>query len=303
MALSRRAFLASAAAVVAGCGGPSGEPELVWGKRGVVAGDLIRPRAVTMLPGDRLYIVDFTARIQCYDANGVYQNISWQTPDYSNGRPSGMGTTRAGEVIVADSHYHIVRVYDTNGRELFTRGGQAGPEAGQFGYISDVVEDKQGGWYLSEFGANERITRLDPSGNVIHVWGNHGSEPGEFSHARAMAIGPDDQLYVADGCNHRVQVFDTNGKWLRSLGKHGTGPGEFAYPYDVAFNSKGELCVIEMGNHRVQKLTTNGEPRAMWGGPGRKPGQLYSPWALAIDSRDRIHLMDTENHRVQRIRL
>jgi DNA-binding beta-propeller fold protein YncE len=214
-----------------------------------------------------------------------------------------MGVTRAGQVIVADSHYHIVRVYDPTGKELFTRGGQAGSEPGQFSYISDVVEDRQGGWYVSEFSANERITRLDPQGEVVHVWGSHGSESGEFNRVRAMTLGPDGHLYVADSCNHRIQVFDAAGKWLKSLGKHGTDPGQFVYPYDVAFNSRGDLYVVEMGNHRVQKLSTTGEPRATWGGPGRKPGQLYSPWGLVIDSRDRIHVLDTENHRVQRIRL
>lgn len=303
MSLSRRAFLASAAAAMAGCGGTPSAPELVWGRRGVVAGDFVRPRAVTILPGDLLYIVDFTARIQAYDANGKYLNITWQTPDFRNGRPSGLGVTRSGQVIVADSHYHTVRVYDANGNEIFTRGGQAGPEPGQFGYISDVVEDKQGGWYVSEFGANERITKLAPNGDVVCVWGAHGNETGEFSHARALAIGPDDLLYVADGCNHRIQVFDAAGKWVKTLGRHGTEPGEFDYPYDVAFNSKGDLYVVEMGNNRVQKLSTNGAAKEMWGGPGRRPGQLYSPWALAVDSRDRVHVIDTENHRVQRIRL
>ncbi len=301
--MSRRAFLASAAVVVAGCGGPSAEPDLVWGKRGVVNGDFIRPRAVTIVPGDRLYIVDFTARIQCYDTDGKYQNITWQTPDFRNGRPSGLGATRDGKVIVADSHYHTIRVHDANGVELFTRGGTAGPDAGQFGYISDVVEDRHGAWYVSEFGANERITKLDPKGDVKRVWGSHGNEQNQFNHIRAMAVGPDDNLYVADAMNHRVQVFDAAGNWVRTLGKHGTEPGEFAYPYDVAFNSKGHLCVVEMGNHRVQKLNVGGESLAMWGGPGRKSGQLYSPWGLAVDSRDRIHVLDTENHRVQRIRL
>src|SRR5262245_33291882 len=30
----------------AGCGGASSEPELVWGRRGVQGGDLVKPRAI-----------------------------------------------------------------------------------------------------------------------------------------------------------------------------------------------------------------------------------------------------------------
>src|SRR5690348_6558519 len=50
-----------------GCGGDASRPERVWGKRGVQNGDFVRPRAIAIDANDRLYIVDFTARIQVYD--------------------------------------------------------------------------------------------------------------------------------------------------------------------------------------------------------------------------------------------
>jgi DNA-binding beta-propeller fold protein YncE len=301
--MTRRTFLASAATAAAGCGRVCEKPELVWGKRGVVAGDFVRPRAVTLLAGDTLYVVDFTARIQAYDADGRYRGVTWQTPDYRNGRPSGLATTRDGNIIVCDSHYHTLRVYTPNGRELFTRGGTAGPALGEFGYVSDAVEAPDGTWFVSEFGANERITQLDPAGRAVLTFGQRGSAPGEFNHIRALALGPDQLLYAADAGNHRVQVFDAVGSLVRIIGRHGASPGQFAYPYDLTFGPRGDLYVVEFENHRVQKLSATGEPRTRWGGPGRLPGRLYSPWALAVDSRDRVHVIDTENHRVQRIRI
>src|SRR5947209_9059869 len=75
--------------VMAGCGGKGEQPELVWGRRGVQPGDLVRPRALAIDARDRLYIVDFTARIQVYDSDGHYLDIGWRTPDYRKGRPSG----------------------------------------------------------------------------------------------------------------------------------------------------------------------------------------------------------------------
>lgn len=293
----------SAALAAAGCGRVSEKPELVWGKRGIVAGDFVRPRAVTLLADDTLYIVDFTARIQAYDADGRYLGITWQTPDYRNGRPSGLATTRDGNIIVCDSHYHTVRVYTPEGQALFTRGGTAGPALGEFGYISDAVEAADGSWFVSEFGANERITKLDPSGRAVMTWGQRGIEPGEFNHIRALALGPDHLLYVADASNHRVQVFDHRGTFVRRIGSHGSLPGQLSYPYDVTFGPHGDLYVVEFENHRVQKFSVKGEAKGTWGGPGRGPGKLYSPWALAVDSRDRVHVIDTENHRVQRMRL
>jgi DNA-binding beta-propeller fold protein YncE len=129
-------------------------------------------------------------------------------------------------------------------------------------------------------------------------------DPGQFSRIRALALGPDGLLYVADACNHRIQVFTRDGQLVRVLGEPGEGPGQLSYPYDLAFGKLGEasmLYVAEYGNHRVQKFDLDGNSVGTWGGPGKQPGKLHSPWALAVDSRGRVHVIDTENHRVQRI--
>jgi len=286
-----------------GCSRLSEQPDLLWGKRGVMPGDFVRPRAIAILPGDRLYIVDFTARIQAYDADGKYLGITWQSPDFRSGRPSGLDVTRDGNVIVSDSHYSTVRIYSPEGKELYTLGGVQGSEPGQFGYISDAIQDKDGQWFVSEFGANERISKLDSEGKCVGTWGQLGTKPGQFNHIRALALGPDGMLYVADAGNHRIQVFNKEGKYQRSIGEMGDALGQFSYPYDVSFGPHGHLYVVERVNQRVQKLTTDGKALAAWGGPGRAPGKLYSPWALAVDSKDRVHVVDSENHRVQRIRM
>jgi sugar lactone lactonase YvrE len=282
------------ALVLAGCNGGS-RPELVWGKKGVHDGDFVRPRACIIDGHDRLWVVDFTARIQGYDLDGKHLGVTWTTPDYRKGRPSGLGLDRDGHLIVCDSHYSCLRIYDHEGTELRTIHGP-------FAYVSDVVQDEDGFFYISEFGECQRITKLDPTGKVITRWGCEGTDPGQFARPRALALGPDGLLYVADACNHRIQVFDRQGQFVRQFGTPGDGPGELRYPYDLGFDPDGFLLVVEYGNHRVQKFTAEGESQAVWGGPGREPGRLHCPWGLAIDRRGRVHVVDTENHRVQRFR-
>jgi DNA-binding beta-propeller fold protein YncE len=288
--------------VVAGCGGVASRPDLVWGKKGVRDGSFVRPRAAVIDHHDRLFIVDFTARIQAFDLDGNHLGVTWATPDYRNGRPSGLGLDLDGNIIVADSHYNCFRVYSAEGKELKCIGSPT-PSAGQphFGYVSDVVQDEDGFYYVAEFGEVQRITKLDAYGKFVTSWGAEGGEPGQFARVRALALGPDGLLYAADACNHRIQVFDRDGKLVRAWGSIGTGEGELSYPYDLAFNQEGVLYVVEYGNHRVQKFTAEGESLGCWGGPGREPGRLNCPWALAIDRRGRVHVLDTENHRVQRI--
>jgi sugar lactone lactonase YvrE len=285
----------AACGLLAGCGPGGAPPGLVWGKKGVRDGDLVRPRACVIDREDRLWVVDFTARVQAYDLDGKHLGLTWSTPDYRKGRPSGLGLDREGRLIVCDSHYGCLRIYEPGGTEVrCIRGG--------FAYVSDAVQDEDGFFYLSEFGEVQRISKLDPSGKVVARWGGEGPEPGQLARPRALALGPDGLLYVADSCNHRVQVFDRDGKLVRHWGTPGDGPGELRYPYDLAFGPGGALYVAEFGNHRVQKFTPEGEPLGTWGGPGREPGRLHCPWGLVVDRQGRVHVLDTENHRVQRFK-
>jgi DNA-binding beta-propeller fold protein YncE len=298
----RRCLLAAATALLlAGCDGAHAEPELVWGKRGVQDGDLVKPRAAAIDAQDRIYVVDWTARIQVFDRDGNYLGPTWTTPDYRNGRPSGLSIDRDGNLLVSDSHYHCLRVYSPQGKQLRILGGEAGSGPGQLGYVSDAVQDEDGFYYIAEFGENQRITKLDAHGGFVTSWGAPGAEPGQFARVRALALGPDGNLYAADACNHRIQVFTRAGKLVRVWGTPGSEPGQLSYPYDLAFAPGPYLYVVEYGNHRVQKFTPEGQSLGCWGGPGREPGRLRSPWALVVDSRGRVHVLDSENDRVQRI--
>ena len=296
-------LVAAAPVLLCGCGGSGDRPELVWGNRGVQGGELVKPLAIAIASKDRLYLVDWTARIQAFDRNGQFLGISWTTPDYRNGRPSGLSIDANDNVVVSDSHYHCVRVYSPSGSLLRTIGGTPGTQPGQLSYISDAVRDAAGNFYLAEFGDNQRISKFDAAGNFLKCWGSPGTEKGQFARIRAMTLGPDGNLYLADACNHRIQVFTTDGGFVRSWGTPGTENDQLSYPYDVAF-SRGEppyLYVAEFGNSRVQQFTLQGESLGCWGSPGRNPGQLCSPWALAVDSRGRVHVADSLNDRIQRI--
>lgn len=285
-----------------GLGGGGTDPELVWGSKGFQPGLVARPRAIAIDPNGHLFLVDFTARVQTYDLDGKFLGHSWTTPDFRNGRPSGLGTDRAGNLIVSDSHYHCVRIYSFDGKELKVIGGQGGSEPGQLGYVSDCVQDADGFYYISEFGQNDRISKFDPDGQFVACWGRTGQGPLEFNRVRGMAIGPDGLLYAADACNHRVQVMTRSGEFVREFGRAGSEPGQFNLPYDLAFGPSGHLYVVERGNTRVQKFLPDGTPVATWGTAGQGPGQLADPWAVAVDRAGRVHVVDTENHRVQRVK-
>ena len=281
----------------------SAEPELVWGVHGRKPGRVHKPRVAAFDAEDHLYLADLTDRIQVFDRDGTFLR-QWNTPDFNVDGPSGLSVDRSGRLLVADTHFYRVLVYDRAGTLLFQIGdGVQGTTPGRFGYPTDVVTDRAGNFYVSEYGENDRIQVFSPEGKWLRQWGGHGYEPGEFLRPRALAIDDDDRIYVADSTNNRIQVFDTSGKLLRIWGEKGDGPGQMSYPFDLAIGPDRSLYVCEYGNHRVQKFSLDGKPLGTWGEAGRGPGQLYNPWALAVDSRGAVSVIDSNNHRVQRIRL
>ncbi len=290
--------------LAAGCA-PSAEPrqpEGLWGKRGLGNGRFQKPRAVAIDAQDQLYIVDMTARIQVFDSAGRFVR-AWRTPESKNGRPTGLSISRQGQVLVADTHYNRVLFYSAEGKLLRTLGGKLGQRPGEFGLVTDAVQDAQGNYYIAEYGEFDRIQKFSTDGQFLLQWGGHGAEPGEFLRPQDLEFDRHNQLWVADACNHRIQVFDTAGKLLNTWGRHGSGPGQLSYPYDLTFDTQGNLYVCEYGNHRVQKFTPDGVSLGTWGRQGRGPGELFNPWGLVVDSKGLIHVLDSNNHRVQEFRL
>jgi DNA-binding beta-propeller fold protein YncE len=293
------------AGLAAGCGlgGDGSAPEVIWGIHGTRDGWLQKPRVAAFDADDHLYLADLTDRIQVFDRDGRFQR-AWRMPALNVDGPSGLSVDRHGRVLVADTHFYRVMIYDRQGRLLQQLGdGIQGTEPGRFGYPTDAVIDREGNFYVAEYGDNDRIQVFSPEGKWLRQWGGHGYEPGEFLRPRALAIDEDDQLYVADSCNHRIQVFDTNGRLLRHWGERGPGPGQLSYPYDIAIGPDGFLYVCEYGNQRVQKFRKDGTPMGTWGRPGYGPGELNNPWALAVDGQGAVSVIDSNNHRVQRFRL
>jgi DNA-binding beta-propeller fold protein YncE len=290
------------AAALGGCSESNsiGSLDLVWGRRGISDGRLQKPRAMTIDRDDLLYIVDMTARIQVFTTDGEFVR-GWQTPTHTNGRPTGISIDRQGNVLVPDTHYFRVLVYSPQGDLLETLGGTFGNAPGEFGLITDVLEDDAGNWYVSEYGEYDRIQKFSAERDFVLEWGGHGAEPMQFSRPQGMAIDENNHIWVADACNHRVQVFDTGGALVRLWGSYGRQPGQMAYPYGLLLGQEGHVYVTEFGNSRVQKFTREGQSLGCWGSVGRADGELLNPWTLVQDSQGRIHVLDTNNHRVQRI--
>lgn len=284
---------------------PASNPEQVqtWGRRGLGDGRFQKPRAIALDDQQNLYIVDMTGRVQVFDTHGNLLR-KWRTPEIKNGKPCGLSISQDQKLMVCDTHYHRILFYELDGTLIESRtiGGTYGRGPEEFGFVTDIVQDSKGNYYVAEYGDYDRIQKFDPEGNYLFEWGGHGSEPGQFLRPQGLEIDSNDHLWVADASNHRIQVFDATGEKaevLKVFGNPGREQGELNYPYNLFFDEQGYLYVCEFGNHRIQKFTQDGKSLGTWGSPGRKTGQLHQPWAACLDAKGMIHVLDSYNHRVQ----
>ena len=293
------------------------------GSRGVAPGQFNKPRSLVCDREDRLFVADFTGRIQRFGPDGRFQ-LQWQMPETDLGKPKGMGLDRDGDLVVVEPHYMRVNHFSPDG-VLVSRWGTRGQAEGEFILPRAVVQDPTGCFVLSEYTVVDRIQRFRPEVKDLgrfpspipapfrappspdvrrlldRVWGTPGSGPGQLNRAEGLAVDGEGHLWVADSCNHRVEVFDRDGRRIRTVGRAGPGPGEFSYPYDVKIDAVGRVFVCEFGNSRISVLDAAGRLVEVIGRAGGALGQFANPWSIALDSRGNLYVADSQNHRVQKL--
>ena len=287
---------------IAGCwrSRAGGQPKVLhhFGRTGRGQCEFVYPRAIDIADDGSLFVVDKTGRIQRLSAQGEFLGVI-QMPQIEAGKPTGITVGPDGNLYVADTHYHRVMVFSTDG-QLVRQFGQYGQDGGCFIYPTDVAFSPDGNIYVSEYGGNDRISVFDREGRFLHSFGTPGSGTGQLSRPAAMCVdGERGRLYVADACNHRIAVYDLQGRLQRYIGSAGCEPGQLRYPYGLAMSPDGTLVVCEFGNNRLQLFDRDGRSVGVYGQAGRQLGQLAFPWSVVVDRSFRAFVVDAGNNRIQ----
>lgn len=284
---------------IAGCGGSSGGPAISvkevhsWA---VPPEEALQPapRSLTVGNEGEVVALDTGGRVLVYAPDGSIRR-QWRMPDNKNGNPEGVCVLRDGRVVVGDTHYHRVVIFDGNGQvvKMFGKEGQ-GP--GEFIYPVAVTKDAQENLYVAEYGSHDRVQKFTSDGRFLLDFGSFGTDPGQFQRPSGL-VWRDGKIYAADAFNNRIQVFTDDGKFLEIL-KASDQPVSLNLPYDLKLGPDDSLYAIEYGAGRVTRLDLNGRLLGRYGTTGSGLGQFATPWGIAVDAQRKIYVADTGNRRV-----
>jgi sugar lactone lactonase YvrE len=186
-----------------------------------------------------------------------------------SGRP--LGNTHGGIVIDASGHVYFntdtersVLVYDPDGRLLRTFG------ADHVGIHGMTIREEGGRQYIyAAHLGGKQVIKLTLDGAVVWTLGvpmesgKYDDDPNAFS-PTAVAVGPDGDLYVADGYGRNwIHQFTSDRAYVRSFGGPGEEPGRFRTCHGLAIDDRGDapvLLVCDRENRRLQRFDLEGNP-------------------------------------------
>ena len=206
-------------------------------------------------------------------------------------------------------------------------GAENGPRAyASFRQPSSIAKDTTGNLFIADTG-NHQIRMIDSSGTASTIAGSEfgfldGLGPSaRFKFPTAIAIGRDNNLYVADTFNHSIRKLTRpaapGGTWtvttLAGTGEAGYFDGagtiaRFSRPEGLTVDSFGGIFVADSANHRIRRITPDGIVRthAGEGSIGTTDGAKTSarfnyPTGMAFDNDGNLFIADRDNHLIRRI--
>ncbi|MBL8762933.1 MAG: NHL repeat-containing protein [Phycisphaerae bacterium] len=206
--------------------------------------------------------------------------------------PRGVASDAAGNIYVADTNNHRVRVYDRAGAFLFGFGGR-GAGNGQLNGPFGIAVDAQGNIVVADTG-NNRVQVFSGAGVYKFKFGSTGTGNGQFRFPAGIAVGPTGDIYVADTDNDRVQVFSGGGSFKSKFGTRGGALGQFRAPRGVAFDGSGTIFVIERDGDRVQVFSAPGVPVSLI----TAPNVMRYARGIAVDRAGRVIVANSMSNRV-----
>ena len=254
-----------------------------------VEAQFVRPAGVAVDADDAIYVADSTAnRIRRIDrgtdcsvttvaGRGPVSSQEEGWGGFRDGpaaeaefrQPSALAFDHEGNLFIADTLNSLIRRLSPDGQVTTVAGpvgGRRGNPGSRDGQGEDallywprgITVDAEGNILFTE--GNNAIRRIDRNGFVSTVFSTPDyQEGGALSpFLVGIAVGPDGELYIADGGFGRILRYTSDGVLsVVADAKHAVGPA--LGPYGIVVTPAGDLFISDSSTSSILKITFGGE--------------------------------------------
>ncbi len=178
-----------------------------------------------------------------------------------------------------------------------------------------VAVDASGTLWATDVDAS-CVWRIRPDGTTLRIghplgwfgWNDGAATDAIFWWPRAIAVAPDQSVWVADTGNHVLRRITPDGTVSTIVGEHGVNEtrdgsiteARFNHPVGIAFGPGGEIWVTESYANTVRLVSPEGQVSTIAGAPsvngdadGIGPAaRFYTLQQVAVDARGRAWVAD-----------
>ena len=286
------------------------------------------PRIALLLAlAARLPLTAQNYTISTFAGGGLPVNLTGTSADFSGWRAAAMALDKAGNLYFPFQNTILRMDVQTSLLTLVAGTGTAGyngdnipATSAQLNQPNGVAIDSKGNLYVCDVG-NYRVRKIS-NGTISTVAGDGQSvsgiiPPTHIGYLDAVAVDPNDNLYLADRSNNVVwEVVGGNLTIVAGTGQFGFSgenvPATTAELYDpdsIAFDAAGNLYICDFYNQRVRKVsggiitTVAGTGQSGYNGDNQPAtsANLYYPVGVTVDAGGNLYIADMENGRIRKV--
>ena len=147
----------------------------------------------------------------------------------------------------------------------------------------------------------QRVNHFTPDGKLVAQWGVKGTNAGELTLPRAVAVDTKNNVIVSEyTLVDRVQKFSAYGKRaLATWGTPGLGFSQFNRAEGVGIDASDRIYVADSCAHRIQIFSSDGTFLRAYGKAGSAKGEMNYPYDIRVDEQGRQYVCEYGGSRIQ----